>query len=236
MMPFVIRSEMCDMEGLARRPYGTTHIVRTGFLNAEDTAALSSHAYECAGVTTAGDIDTRTARPDDLLSLAPGCINLQERLAETINATGVFLGNFERSLAAVHERTDFLTSLGAPFHNDVVGHWPSCLFWVLALDVHDVEFVMPALGVRHHLRPLDLLVFDPCLAHGLCRPKDAGRSILFDDESPGRHQAFLSGELRLEPQEWATHGCPWLPHDADVFKGAVDLLMADIDADTGAAA
>lgn len=232
---FFVRSEMCDMEGLARRPYPVVHILPTRFLNAADLAAIAHHAYQEAGVSIVGDINTRTARPEDIERLVPGHLDVHERIAACIHSTGVYGNNIEFSRAAIRERMDYLTSLGAPFHNDVVGHWPSCLFWVLALDVCNVEFVMPALDLRHPLQQGELLVFDPCLAHGLCRPVDAGRAVPFDGDAPGRHQAFLSGELRLEVDQWAALGCPWSAHEESSIKGAVDLMTANIDSETGLA-
>jgi len=62
-------------------------------------------------------------------------------------------------------------------------------------------------------------VFDPTMAHGLCRPSDAGQAVAtsFGAGTPGR-QIFLTGELLLSDGQWA----------------ALDLMVAEFDDRTGA--
>ncbi|MEY3253566.1 MAG: hypothetical protein RL227_2539, partial [Pseudomonadota bacterium] len=123
---------------------------------------------------------------------------------------------------------------GAGFHNDVARHWPRCLFWLLALAVEDVEFVMPHAGLRLPLAPGDLLCFDQTLAHGLCRPADGGRAVACSFESaPSAPQVFLTGELRLSDAQWAALGSPWLPREEHARRGALDLRLAQFDERTG---
>lgn len=222
------------MEGLARTPYRQVHVVKTDFMTGDDARELAAAAFADAGVTTVGDIDTFPARQDTLQEVVPRLAPiLTSRIAQVIHSTGV-LPSIARCATAVENRTDFLTSLGTPFHNDVFGSWPSCLFWVLALDVVDVEFAMPALDHRHRLAVGDLVVFDQTMAHGLCRPRDRGRAIPFEADEPGRHQAFLSGELFLTAADWERLGSPWRPYSPGELEGAIDLMTTDFDGETGA--
>ena len=118
-------------------------------------------------------------------------------------------------------RIDWLASRGAGFHNDVARHWSRSLFWILALDVGDVEFVLPHAGVRVALAEGDLVVFDQVMAHGLCRPADAGRAVAesFEDGDAGR-QLFLTGEMLLDDAQWAALGAPWSPVEAHEARRA----------------
>jgi hypothetical protein len=142
------------------------------------------------------------------------------------------LEDYERSVAT---RIDYLASRGAGFHNDVARHWSRCLFWVLALDVADVEFVMPHAGVRQQLAAGDLVVFDQTLAHGLCRPGDHGQAVAasFEDGDSGR-QLFLTGELLLTDAQWSALGAPWLPVEEQARQAALDLAVAEFDERSGA--
>jgi hypothetical protein len=123
----------------------------------------------------------------------------------------------------------------AEVHNDVKGHWSRCLFWLLALDLGDVQFVMPHAGVQVTVEPGDLLVFDQVMAHGLCRPGDRGQALetSFGTGDDSR-QIFLTGELPLTDARWAALGAPWLPVEAHERRGALDLMVAEFDERTGA--
>jgi hypothetical protein len=137
-------------------------------------------------------------------------------------------------LCCTTTRIDFLASCAAGFHNDGTRHWSRCLFWVLALDLADVEFVMPHAGVRLPLAPGDLLVFDPAMAHGLCRPGDHGQAVAASfDTGEHRRQIFLTGELPLTDAQWAALGAPWLPVEAHERRGALDLTVAEFDERSG---
>jgi hypothetical protein len=137
--------------------------------------------------------------------------------------------------ASVASRIDFLASCGAGFHNDVARHWSRCLFWVLALDLADVEFVMPHAGLRLALAPGDLLVFDQTMAHGLCRPRDHGQAVAASfDAGAQAPEIFLTGELLLDDAQWAALGAPWLPVEEHERRGALDLLVAQFDECSGA--
>ncbi|MBW8758728.1 MAG: hypothetical protein JF586_14035 [Burkholderiales bacterium] len=171
----------------------------------------------------------------DELAATAGMPDLAGAVAHALRVTRV-LGDrpadYERSVAT---RVDWLASRGAGFHNDVARHWSRSLFWILALDVGDVEFVMPHAALRLPLCVGDLVVFDPAMAHGLCRPADAGRAVSehFEDGDAGR-QLFLTGEMLLDDARWAALGAPWQPVEAHAARGALDLMLAEFDDRSGA--
>lgn len=237
--PFIVRSAMLDRAGLARRPYGQVHLVKTSILDCAAMSRLADEAYSEASVSEVGDIDSGRLRDGVLQKLVPSVPNLHELVAEAVNSTGVY-GASESALdqcrLSIKQRMEFLASVGASFHNDCFAHWTRCLFWVLALDAVNVEFVVSHLGVRMQLEPGDLVVFDPSLPHGVCRPGDNGRFVAahFEDDLEGSFQAFLSGELMLNDEQWAALGSPWLQADSEQFRNAVDLMSADIDSEVGA--
>jgi hypothetical protein len=164
----------------------------------------------------------------------PSGLDLPQALADALMQTGALAPDpawWQRCLAT---RIDFLASRGAGFHNDVDGHWSACLFWVLTLAAHDVEFVMPHAGLRLALAPGDLLLFDPSLAHGLCRPADQGQALPASFETgPDNDQVFLTGEVLLSDAQWAALGAPWRPVQAPELRGALDLLVAEFDERSG---
>jgi hypothetical protein len=130
---------------------------------------------------------------------------------------------------------DYLATCGAGFHNDVNRHGCRCLFWLLTLQAQDVEFVMPHAGVRLQLAPGDLIVFDPAMAHGLCRPADGGHAVSASFEGGAhRPQMFLTGELVLDDAQWAVLGAPWLPVEVHAGRAALDLMVAEFDDRSGA--
>jgi len=230
-----VRSEEPAHAGDARAPYERMHVVRTDFL---DTAALAGLVSEGYGrIPVAGFLDTEHARTSlaELATTAPTVPGLPGAIAAALQLTGVLGGDtapYRRSLAT---RIDYLSCRGAGFHNDVARHWPQCLFWVLALDAADVEFVMPHAGVRLTIAPGDLLVFDPTMAHGLCRPADGGQALATSFETGAScRQLFLTGELRLDDAQWAALGSPWLPVQEHERRGALDLMVASFDDRSGA--
>ena len=81
----------------------------------------------------------------------------------------------------------------------------------------------------------DLVVFDQAMAHGLCRPADAGLALAesFEDGDAGR-QLFLTGEMQLDDAQWAALGAPWRPVEAHAALGALDLMVAEFDDRSGA--
>lgn len=181
------------------------------------------------------DIDYATTTLDELAAAAPGVADLVGDIAGALQLTGV-LGDDPASYRhSVATRIDYLASCGAGFHNDVSRHWSACLFWILALDAANVEFVMPHAGVRLPLAPGDLVVFDQTMAHGLCRPGDHGQAVAASFEGGDhRHQIFLTGELRLTDAQWAALGVPWLPVEEHERLGALDLMVAEFDERSGA--
>jgi len=95
-----------------------------------------------------GDVDYAPTDLAELAAVAPGLPGLAGALADALRLTGVLgdaLGPYQEAMTT---RIDFLAARGAGFHNDVGRHWSRCLFWVLALDLSDVELVMPHAGVR----------------------------------------------------------------------------------------
>jgi hypothetical protein len=232
---FAVRSDEPRHAYLARAPYGWVHAVRTAFLDAGSLESLASEGYRRVTISAFSDIDYAPTSLADLAATAPGVGDWLGRIASTLQLTGVLgpdAASYRHSVAA---RIDYLACCGAGFHNDVSRHWSACLSWVLALDVLEVEFVMPHAGVRLPLAPGDLLVFDPAMAHGLCRPGDGGEAVATSFEG-GRadRQIFLTGELLLDDAQWAALRAPWLPVEAQAHRGALDLVVAEFDERSGA--
>jgi hypothetical protein len=232
---FAVRSDEAEHAWDARAPYDRVHLVRTEFLDAGSLASLAAAGDARVRIEVFSDIDYATTTPQGLAAAAPRVHDLVAGIASALQLTGVLgddLADYQRSVAT---RIDYLAARGAGFHNDVNRHWSRCLFWVLALDVGAVEFVMPHAGVRIALAPGDLLVFDQTLAHGLCRPADQGQAVAssFEAGRQGR-QIFLTGELQLTDALWVALGAPWLPVEAHQHRGALDLMVAEFDERSGA--
>jgi len=232
---FAVRSDEPLHAMAARAPYGRVHAVRTAFLDAGALASLAGQGYPRVHIEAGADIDYATTTLSALAAAAPGVADLVGSIAAALQATGVLgddIADYRRSVAT---RIDYLASRGAGFHNDVSRHWSRCLFWVLALDLADVELVMPHAGVRVPLAPGDLLVFDQTMAHGLCRPADQGQAVAASfDASDHSRQLFLTGELLLTDPQWAALGAPWLPVEVHERQGALDLMVAEFDDRSGA--
>ena len=232
---FAVRSDEPCHAWQARAPYGRVHLVQTNFLDAGSLANLAAQGYAGVTVESFSDIDYATTTLADLAAAAPQVADLVGGIAGALQLTGVLGDDPDDYRSSVARRIDYLASCGAGFHNDVGRHWSRCLFWVLALDATDVEFVMPHAGLRHRLAPGELLVFDQTMAHGLCRPGDQGQAVAASFESGAhRHQIFLTGELLLSDAQWAAIGAPWLPVAAHARLGALDLMVAEFDERSGA--
>ena len=232
---FAVRSDEPVHAMHARAPYGRVHVVHTGFMGADALARLSATGYAQVDIGTAFNVDHANTTLDELAAAAPGVADLVGQIAAALQLTGV-LGDepaaYRRSVAT---RIDYLAACGAGFHNDVSRHWSRCLFWLLAIDVADVDFVMPHAGVQLPLAPGDLLVFDQTMAHGLCRPGDQGQAVAASFEAgEHRHQLFLTGELLLSDARWAALGAPWLPVAWHERRAALDLMLAEFDERSGA--
>jgi hypothetical protein len=230
-----VRSDEPQHAGDARAPYGWVHIVRTAFLDAPSLASLAATGEARCSIETFSDIDYATTTLPELAAAAPHVSDLAGHIASALQLTGVLgndLADYRRSVAT---RIDYLAARGAGFHNDVSRHWSRCLFWLLALDLAEVDFVMPHANVCLALAPGDLLVFDPTMAHGLCRPGDARQAVAesFDAGARGR-QIFLTGELLLSDAQWAVLGAPWLPVEEHEQRSALDLMVAEFDERSGA--
>ncbi len=229
---FAVRSDEPVHAFDARAPYGAVHVVATDVLDGTARARLGGAGYARVDIDEPFSVDYAPTAWAELEALA-GTPALAPAVARALRVTRV-LGDdpaaYERSVAT---RVDWLASRGAGFHNDVARHWSRSLFWILALDVHDVEFAMPHAGLRAALAPGDLVVFDPVMAHGLCRPADAGRALAasFVEPEAGR-QLFLTGEMLLSDAQWAALGVPWQP--VETFDGALDLMVAEFDDRSGA--
>ena len=232
---FAVRSDEARHAMSARAPYGRVHVVHTDFLDAGSLARLAAEGFARVKIEAFSDIDYASTTLDALALASPGVVDLAGHIADALRLTGVLGDGPDAYRRSVTTRIDYLASCGAGFHNDVSRHWSRCLFWLLALDVEDVEFVMPHAGVRAALAPGDLLVFDQTMAHGLCRPRDGGRALATSFE-PGAHsrQIFLTGELELSDLQWAALGAPWLPVEVHEARGALDLLVASFDERSGA--
>jgi len=232
---FAVRSDEPQHACDARAPYGWVHIVRTAFLDAASLASLAAAGDARCSIAAFSDIDYATTTSSDLAAAAPRVSDLAGPIAGALQLTGVLgnaLADYRRSVAT---RLDYLAARGAGFDNDVSRHWSRCLFWLLVLDLAEVDFVMPHAGVCLALAPGDLLGFDPTMAHGLCRPGDAGQAVAasFATGAPGR-QVFLTGELLLGDAQWAGLGAPWLPVEVHEQRAALDLMVADFDERSGA--
>ena len=221
----------CD----ARTPYDRVHLVRTTFLDADSLARLAAAGDARVSIEAFSDIDYATTTLPDLAAAVPGLSDLAGHIASALQLTGVLGSDLADYRHSVATRIDYLAARGAGFHNDVSRHWSRCLFWLLALDLAEVDFVMPHAGVCLALAPGDLLVFDPTMAHGLCRPGDAGQAVAesFDTGAAGR-QIFLTGELLLSDAQWARLGAPWLPVEEHEQRAALDLMVAEFDERSGA--
>jgi len=232
---FAVRSEEPQHAWDARAPYGRVHVVRTAFLDAGSLSSLASAGYARVSIEAFSDIDYAATTLPDLAAAAPRVSGMAGHIASALRLTGVLGSDLADYRHSVATRIDYLAARGAGFHNDVSRHWSRCLFWLLALDLTEVDFVMPHAGVCVALAPGDLLVFDPAMAHGLCRPGDAGQAIAtsFDSGAAGR-QVFLTGELPLSDAQWAALGAPWLPVEDHEQRAALDLMVAEFDERSGA--
>ena len=231
---FAVRSDEPLHAMDARAPYGRVQVVHTGFLDPGSCASLAATGYAQVDLQAFSDIDYASTTLDDLAAAATGVVDLVGRIAAALQLTDVLGDEPAAYRSSVATRIDYLACCGAGFHNDVARHWSRCLFWILAIDVADVEFVMPHAGVRLPLAPGDLVVFDPAMAHGLCRPGDQGQAVAASfDSGEHRHQLFLTGELLLSDVQWATLGAPWLPVDSPERRAALDLVVAEFDERSG---
>ena len=235
---FAVRSEEARHATLARRPYPQVLRLGTTCLAAADRLALCRLGLSRMQVAAFDDVDYAAVTLAELAAHTPGSSDLVDAIARALCATGVLGDAVDVYRPRVAARIDFLGCCGAGFHNDVRDHWTSCLFWNLTLSAHDVEFVMPHAGLRIPLVPGDLLVFDPAMAHGLCRRQDAGRAVAASFTGAGSSRAepqvFLCGELPLTDEQWAAAGSPWLPVETHHAAGALELMAAEFDTCTGA--
>jgi hypothetical protein len=232
---FAVRSDEAEHAFDARAPYACVHRVRTAFLDDRALAGLAAQGWARVQVPSFSDIDYATSTAHDLAAAAPGVTELACHIVAALQQTGVLGADTAAYRRSVATRIDYLGACGAGFHNDVSRHWSRCLFWVLALDLADVEFVMPHAGVRLPLAPGDLLVFDQTMAHGLCRPADRGLALAASFTTGVQdRQIFLTGEIELSDAQWAALGTPWLPVDAIAHRGALDLMVAEFDERSGA--
>jgi len=231
---FAVRSDEPCHAFDARPPYGCVHVVATDFLAVPARVRLARAGYARVDIAEPFAVDYAATTWDELAGMS-GMPELPGAIARALCVTRVLgddLAGYERSVAA---RIDWLASRGAGFHNDVTGRWSRSLFWILAIDVGEVEFVMPHAGVRVALSDGDLVVFDQTMAHGLCRAADAGRAVVpsFANGDAGR-QLFLTGEMLLSDAQWDALGAPWRPVEEHEALGALDLMVAEFDDRSGA--
>jgi hypothetical protein len=253
-LALAVRSDEAEHAWAARAPYGRVHVVGTTFLDAQARASLAAQGFSRVRIDDVFDVDYANISLEELAATVPRVSDLADRIAASLAITEVCGSNGAPYLRSLQTRVDYLATVGAGFHNDVARHWSRCLFWILALHVDDVEFVMPHAGVRLALAPGDLVVFDPAMAHGLCRPGDAGQAVAasFEDEGQdanddgqdandevhaacgSRRQVFLTGELPLTDAQWELLDSPWLPVEVHEQRRALDLMVAEFDERTGA--
>jgi len=231
---FAVRSDERGHAFDARAPYGRVHVVETGLLDAAARARLARAGYARVDIDEPFAVDYAPTTWPELATIAAAS-DLADAVARALRVTRVLgddVADYERHVAS---RIDWLASRGAGFHNDVAGRWSRSLFWILAIDVGEVEFVMPHAGVRIALADGDLVVFDQTMAHGLCRAADAGRAIApsFTNGDAGR-QLFLTGEMLLSDVQWEALGTPWRPVEEAEARGALDLMVAEFDDRSGA--
>ena len=231
---FAVRSEQAVHAHQARAPYRWVHQVQTRFLDSGTLASLAALGQSRMTVNAFSDIAYAAVTLDELATAAPGVADLAGQIGAALQTTGVLGDELDGYRHRVADRIDYLAACGAGFHNDVSRHWTGCLFWNLTLVAADVEFVMPHAGVRLALRPGVLVLFDPALAHGLCRPRDLGQAVAASFETGDAClQIFLSGELALSDARWAALGSPWLEVEAHAGRGALDLMAAEFDEQSG---
>ncbi|MDE1948440.1 MAG: hypothetical protein KGL43_00415 [Burkholderiales bacterium] len=236
---FAVRSDEARHAMQARAPYDRVHLVRhchvdpVNRVDPESLRRLAVAALPRMTLECFADVDCAPTSLSEIAAIAPDWPDPAGALATALESTGVFGDETGACRRSVEARVDFLGCRGAGFHNDVADHWSRCLFWLLALDLEDVEFVMPHAGLRVRLACGDLLVFDPALAHGLCRPRDGGKA-LEASFAAGDPQVFLTGELLLDDVRWAALGAPWLAVEEHERRGALDLLVAEFDDRSGA--
>jgi len=232
---FAVRSDEQEHAADARAPYGRVHVIHTDFLDAVSLASLAAEGYSRVSIKAFSDVDYANTTLDDLAATAPRVVDLPGKIADALHLSGVLGDDLELYRRSVTVRIDYLAMRGAGFHNDVNRHWSRCLFWILALDVANVEFVMPHAAVRLPLTPGDLVVFDQTMAHGLCRPGDGGHALSESFEAGDDcRQIFLTGELPLTDVQWAALDTPWLPVEQHECRGALDLMVAEFDDRSGA--
>jgi hypothetical protein len=230
---FAVRSDEPRHAFDARAPYGRVHAMRTE-LDAAALAGLAAQGYARVNIEAPFDIDHAAATAADLAAAAPGVPDLAGAIAQALQCSGVLGDDHAGYRGSVATRIDYLASRGAGFHNDVRGHWSRCLFWVLTLAAADVQFVLPHAGVQVAVQTGDLLLFDPVMAHGLCRPGDGGQAVETSfGAGDGSRQIFLTGELPLTDAQWAALGSPWLAVEEHARRGALDLMVAEFDVRSG---
>lgn len=232
---FAVRSEEACHADHARAPYGRVHVVLSDFLNSDALARLAALGHARMQLDAFSDIDYAEVTLDELRAAVPQVPDLVEEIAASLQLTGVLGSEPQAYRDQVAARIDYLGCRGAGFHNDVSRHWTRCLFWNLALEMADIEFVMPHAGVRLPLVPGELILFDQTLAHGLCRPRDTGQAVAESFESDDKaKQIFLSGELLLTDAQWAALGSPWLAVEEHHQRAALELMAAEFDERSGA--
>ncbi|MCK9686302.1 hypothetical protein [Scleromatobacter humisilvae] len=231
---FAVRSDEPCHAFDARAPYARVHVIATDVFDAAARSRLARAGYAKVDIAEPFAVDYAAATWGELATLS-ALPDLAGAVARALRVTRVLGDDPAACERAVATRVDWLASRGAGFHNDVARHWSRSLFWILAVDVGEVEFVMPHAGVRVALADGDLVVFDQTMAHGLARPADSGLAVAesFVDGDAGR-QLFLTGEMLLDDARWAALGTPWLPVEAHEARGALDLMVAEFDDRSGA--
>lgn len=224
-----------DEDGAAARlPWASVH--DTDITMPEDVVVerMSHLALAMTSGRGPGDIDVGKLNRTDLASIGCDAPALMDAVAVALSALPLPGIARRARLSTKSGEPNWLTCQGASFHNDTMGHWTSCLFWVLVLDAPDAELVVPALDMRLALPRGRLVVFDPCVPHGLCRPADGGQWLRESFEDSERsYQSFIAGELNLPCRSWADIGLGKRSANSPVMRSRIDLCGASICVQTG---
>lgn len=230
-----VQTACVSLDGRFRLCHQQVHVVPTEMGSLCDGPAMARMIHLKAPSRVFGDIATASIGEAELLDAGASVDGVLSCLSTAVSQAGLSLGRARDVRRMVGDSLSALSCWGANYHNDCYGLWPEALFWVMAVDVEGVEFCVHQLGVRHLLRPWDVVIFDPCLGHGLAAAGDGGmveeRSFV-PKGGAKKVQAFLAGELRLSDRRWRAMGLPWKRLRKEAPR-LVDMAGASFDERSG---